>query len=291
MTLESRETNRGWFRPAFSILLLTVALPIAATAVVSGKSSVEKMLTNMVQPLFLAIVAGLVFGVILSRRGERGIGWMLACGACVVWILSSHLFVSALMRAWESSVPNASQPIQEPFDYLIVLGGGTNIAPDGRAQFGAAGDRAGYAARLFLNGKTRRLVTTGDTLTVTGTLAGAYQQQDDPSQQTKKIWMELGIPEDVISELAGQNTSSEMASLKNHPEYWQDKRCAILTSAFHLPRAMQLAAQAGIPATPIAADYRGGSGPLTVNQFIPEAEELMKLQYIIKEWIGMQIGR
>ncbi|HUP78648.1 MAG TPA: ElyC/SanA/YdcF family protein, partial [Pirellula sp.] len=94
-----------------------------------------------------------------------------------------------------------------------------------------------------------------------------------------------------ISELGGQNTSSEMASLKEHPEFWQGKRCAILTSASHLPRAMRLAESAGIRAMPIAADYRSSSGPLTLNHLLPEAHRLEKLQIILKEWIAMKIGR
>ncbi len=291
MNMPSVELKRGWFLPTFSVLLVAVGSPIAATAWISGKSAVEKMLTCMVQPLFVAVIAGLIVGIILTRRNERRIGCFMILGAGALWILSSEAFVASLFRQWESTTASVEPPDSEPFDYLVVLGGGTSVAPNGRVQFNLAGDRVGYAARLFLAGKTKHLLTTGDNLVLTGTLSSGFQTDDDPSQQTKRIWMDLGIPAEAISELPGENTSSEIASLRARPEYWKDKRCAILTSALHMPRAMQLAARAGITVMPIAADYRSGSGPLTVNQFIPEAAELMKLHLMLKEWIGMQFGR
>ena len=291
MTIPNRELNRSWLKPTFCVLFVTVCLPIFATAAISGKSSVEKMLTTMIQPLFLAIVAALAIGVVLMKREERRIGWLMICGAVLMWILSSEIFASLLVRTWESSIESTTPSVDEPFDYVVVLGGGTSVAPDGRAQFGAAGDRVGFAARLYLAGIAKKLVTTGDTLQLEGSLSGKFRREDDPSQQTIQIWMELGIPVDAIYELGGQNTSSEMASLKEHPEFWQGKSCAILTSASHLPRAMRLAESAGIRALPIAADYRSSSGPLTLNKFIPESQELAKLQALTKEWIAMSISR
>ena len=239
----------------------------------------------------MAIVVVLIIGLNLIRRDQRRVGWLLLCGAGLMWILSSSIFDSILVENWESSIESAVPTVSEPFDYVIVLGGGTSVSPDGRAQFGQAGDRVGYAARLYLAGIAKNLVTTGDNTKMSGALSGKFKPQDDPSQQTKQIWIGLGVPAAVISELPGENTSSEMAALKEHPEYWNNKRCGILTSAFHLPRAMSLAKRAGVRALPIAADYRSSRRPWTVNQFLPEAEGLVRLQMIFKEWIAMRISR
>lgn len=291
MSIPTREPSRSWLMPTACVLFATVCLPLIATAAMSGKSSAEKMLTNMIQPLFLAIVVALMIGVTLLRRDERRVGWLLVCGASLMWVLSSSIFDSFLVETWETSIESSIPTVSEPFDYVIVLGGGTSVTPDGRAQFGQSGDRVGYAARLYLAGIARNLVTTGDNMKMSGVLSGEFKPQDDPSQQTKQIWLDLGVPASVISELPGQNTSSEMAALKEHPEYWQDKRCGILTSAIHLPRAMKLAERAGVRALPIAADYRAPSGPWIVNHFLPEAEGLVRLQMIFKEWIAMRISR
>jgi uncharacterized SAM-binding protein YcdF (DUF218 family) len=291
MSIPERERKRGWLKPTSIVFLTTVVLPIVLTFAVSGKSAAEKMLTTMVQPLFIAIVSAFALGLVLLRREDRNVGAILICGACSMWALSAPLVSSRLVDSWEASIECSIPSASQPFDYVVVLGGGTSKTPDGRAQFSAAGDRVGYAARLYLSGVAKRLVTTGDNLQLAGSLAGTFKPTDDPSQQTKQIWVELGIPAEAISELAGQNTSEEMASLKQHPEYWQGKRCGILTSALHLPRAMKLAERAGVQAIPIAADCRTSTGPLTFNQFLPEADGLVRLQTIFKEWLAIRISR
>jgi uncharacterized SAM-binding protein YcdF (DUF218 family) len=281
---------RDWLLSISFVLLLTMVVPLTATSLLSGKSVAEKMLTCMAQPLFIAIVCVLAIGMVLYRRGELAIARLLIAGALGMWIVSTPLLVNGLVKAWEVDWQGAVQADQ-PFDYVVVLGGGTSVAPDGRAQWGDAGDRIGYAARLYLTGKARNLVTTGDVLVVTGTLTGRLEPKDDPSEQTRQIWSDLGIPDEVVFELPGQNTYSEIAALKQHPEWWQEKRCGLLTSAFHMSRAMKLAEQAGVRVTPIPADFRAGYGPMTINALIPNAGELRRIQMLVTEWLAMHIGR
>ena len=291
MSLPDHERKSGWLIPTSIVFFATVVFPLALTTSVSGKSAAEKLLTTMVQPLFIAIVTVLTIGMMLLRRDERRAGAILICGACLMWVVSMPFFGSRLIDAWEASLKSSTPTANEPFDYVIVLGGGTGVAPDGRPQFSSAGDRVGYAAHLYLTGIAKHLVATGDNLQLAGSLSGSFQPKDDPSTHTKQIWIGLGIPAEMISELAGQNTFAEMASLKEHPEYWQGKRCGILTSAFHLPRAMKLAERVGVQAIPIAADHRTSTGPLTFNHFVPETDGLIRFQMIFKEWLAMRISR
>jgi uncharacterized SAM-binding protein YcdF (DUF218 family) len=291
MSLPYHERKSGWLKPTLIVFFATVFFPFTLTALVSGKSAAEKLLTTMMQPLFVAIVAVLTIGLMLLRRDDRRVGVILICGACLMWVVSTPFFGSRLIDAWEASIESSTPTAIDPFDYVIVLGGGTSVAPDGRPQLSSAGDRVGYAARLYLTGVAKHLVATGDNLQMSGSLSGSFQPKDDPSTHTKQIWMELGIPAEVISELAGQNTFAEIAALKEHTEYWQGKRCGILTSAFHLPRAMKLAQRVGVQAIPIAADYRTSTGPVTFNHFVPETEGLVRFQMIFKEWLAMRISR
>jgi uncharacterized SAM-binding protein YcdF (DUF218 family) len=291
MSTTKNEPQVGWLKSTSLVVLTTVCLPLLATFGVSGKSSVEKLLTNMVQPLFVAIVVVIALGVVLVRRSEARAGWLLVLGSILMWFLSSSVVVSFVVKGWEATAETTETSISEPFDYVVVLGGSTSVSPTGRAQFGPSGDRVGYAASLYLSGIAKHLVTTGDNLVITGSLTRGFKPEDDPSVQTKQIWQSLGVPADAISELPGQNTSSEMAALREHTEYWQDKHCAILTSAIHMPRAISLAKRAGVRAVPIAADYRTSTGPLSINQFFPEAEKLELLHMIFKEWIAMRINR
>ncbi len=291
MSIPKNEPRVGWLSSTIIVMAATMCLPLIATFGVSGKSSAEKLLTNMIQPLFVAIVAVISVGVLMIRRNETRAGWLLLIGAGTMWMLSSGVVGSFVVEAWEAKAETTETSADEPFDYVVVLGGATSISPNGRAQLGSSGERVAYAASLYLSGIAKNLVTTGDNLVIAGSIAGNFREEDDPSYQTKIIWQNMGVPANAISELPGQNTASEMAALREHPEYWQGKRCAILTSAFHMPRAIALARRAGVNAFPIAADYRTSTGPLTFNQFFPEAENLVRFQMIFKEWLAMRISR
>ena len=291
MTTQKNEVQVSWFKSTLFVLFATVCMQLLATFGVSGKSSVEKLITIMVQPLFISIVTVFAIGVGLIRRNETKAGWLLLFGSCLMWILSSSIVGSYVVNTWEASAETTALSVDEPFEYIVVLGGGTSVSPNGRAQLGMSGDRVGYAASLYLSGIAKHLVTTGDNLVISGSLTSGFKTEDDPSYQTKQIWQSFGVPAEVILELPGQNTSSEVAALREHTEYWQDKRCAILTSASHMPRALALARRAGVRVLPIAADYRTSTGPLTINEFFPDSGNLVRLQLIFKEWLAMRISR
>jgi uncharacterized SAM-binding protein YcdF (DUF218 family) len=285
-----RPTRFPWLAPVLWIGAATSCIPVGATYFLSGKSAAEKLATNMAQPLFLAIVGTLLFGAILWRRGERIIGLSLMVGAAILWCLSAPVLVNRVFAYWESLVPS-DDVTADPYDYVVVLGGGTTRRWNGQAQFGESGDRVGYAATLFLSGKAKHLITTGDAMKVRGAMSDASAATDDPSIQTREIWSALGIPKEVIFELPGENTYSEIAALKTHPEWWREKRCALLTSAFHMPRAMRLAKQAGIQLSPIVADYKIQRSSWMIREFMPDSHSLHRLQYIIKEWIAFRMNR
>ena len=65
MSIPQVDLNCKWLKPTACVLFAAVFLPLIATFFLSGKSSAEKMLTNMIQPLFLATVVALAIGVVL----------------------------------------------------------------------------------------------------------------------------------------------------------------------------------------------------------------------------------
>ena len=280
-----------WWKTAFQIAPFILVLPLIATATIRGKSSAEKLLTLFIQPYFVLLMVVLWVGFVSLRRDQKGVGWLLIGVVALLWAASTSVVVAPVFQYWERLVPTNLPTSDKPFDYVVVLGGGTGKTPDGRAQLNDAGDRVGYAAMLFLQGKTKNLIATGDSMAVRGSLPGNLEPGNDPSEQTRMIWNALGIPDENIFEVAGQNTFSELSSLRDHPEWWKDCRCGLLTSAFHLPRAMRLAEQAGVQVEPLAADYRSSSGPLIVQNFFPEVGELGKISMILKEWIAIRIRR
>ncbi|XZE33069.1 YdcF family protein [Pirellulaceae bacterium SH501] len=282
-----------WISSFVQTSSLVVALPLIIAATLGGKSVVEKVLTAITQPLYITIFAILWIGGVMARRRQVGIARIARLLALVLWIVSCEYTKDSILRTWESLGDSRSWDSLPEYDYVVVLGGGTSKRPDGNAQLGDAGDRVATAARLYHRGLVKHLVTTGDVLPLRSAFAGEYEEEDKPTSQTIQLWKELGIPEERILFIGGQNTSAEMTELAEHSEWWRDKKCAILTSAMHLPRALQLAKARGITADGIASDYQASTlgEPLNIQDFIPNQGALKDLHLWFKEWIAMQIGR
>jgi uncharacterized SAM-binding protein YcdF (DUF218 family) len=286
-----RHSNASFVRSMLWVFVGAIALPVGVSYGLAGKSATEKLLTAMAQPLFVSIIALMAVAITLMRCDQRRLGLLLFGIAACLWLSSCRAVVDNLFQRWEERVPLCDLESADPLDYLVVLGGGSSASPDGRAQLGEAGDRIAFAAALFLKGQTKHLVTTGDSLRLSGIAGTSQDSVNDPSQQTIQLWTRLGIPTSVISELPGENTSAEMAALKSHPEWWENKRCGLLTSAFHMPRALKLAQAQGVNVIPVAADFRISPSPLLVKDFFPDARDLYRLEILMKEWLGMLIGR
>jgi uncharacterized SAM-binding protein YcdF (DUF218 family) len=170
-------------------------------------------------------------------------------------------------------------------DVVLVLGGGTDGAPNGIAQLGAAGDRLALAARLYHAGKMDRIVVSG--------LRDTAQEDEQPHYaESAKILRDLGVPVEHIVELpAGTDTASELAAFKEWQAEDSTEPVGLLTSAWHMKRAMILAKRNQINARPIPANFLSGSDGFQVSHVIPTAWNLYVSQLAVKELLGRWLDR
>ncbi len=267
----------------FIFLVGVIALP-STTYAIYGKALAEKVVTQMAMPLtafWLLLILGFAVSWGMRRRGTQGVFLFLAIG---LWLVSSPFVVSQWSKAIESEVTSWDFKKDEPLDVLVVLGGGTTRDPFGRSQFGSSGDRVGWGAQLYLTGKTKKLVTTGTSLP-------GVDNGDGPYQQTTEIWERLKIRGEDIEVLEGHNTFEEMKSLHSRRDLWEGKRVGLLTSAFHLPRAMRLARTAGLDLIPVAADYRETTRVRTILFYLPNPHAMAGLEMILREKLAAFVGR
>mgnify|MGYP001795759458 CR=1 FL=1 len=173
-----------------------------------------------------------------------------------------------------------------PFDAVVVLGGGTSSTPRGEAQLGSSGDRVLLAARLHRRGRTRRLVTSG--------APTPGFSSHDAAAATRRIWRDLGVPDEDIVVVAGARNTREEARLhtaRAREEGWQ--RVGLLTSAWHLPRALRAFREAGLrDVVPLPADVRGGPFELRgLHDVIPTGEGAGAIKRALWELLGRAAGR
>jgi len=234
-----------------------------------------------------------------------GLLWLLLLGLTLwSWRLKRRAFTAALGLTWilyslagnpqlgrrmiarlEGEHQKAPLEKDSALEALFVLGGGSEVDAQGRPHLGPSGDRIAEAARLWHGGRVRILVASGYSNDALG-------GDRDLAQETREIWLGLGIPESAIRVVATPcfNTRQEIAAFRAMCDQQHWTRIGLLTSAFHLPRAMKLARKAGWDAIPLGCDYLGRPRRFRPQELIPQLEGIRLTQLAVWEFIGQAVG-
>lgn len=219
------------------------------------------------------------------RRGLRFLGGFLMLIFFGLALTGNPQVGAWLMGRLESTIPALPQDAA-PFDALFILGGGSEMDDQGHPMLGLAGDRIIEAARLWHAGRVRRLVASGAS-------QDSQAGHRDLAKETRQIWMELGIPADAITCLEEPCfiTRDEIRAYRRLKtrEGWQ--RVGLLSSAWHLPRAMALARHEALEVVPIPSDRRGRIPHFQLWHLVPQQEGLVKTQLACWEMLGRRVGR
>ena len=170
---------------------------------------------------------------------------------------------------------------------IIVLGGGIEAGlSEARAQVvvNDAGERPIYLADLARRYPAARLVFSGGS----GFVGGGIAEADIVSREADTI----GVPRTrLILENRSRNTreNATFSAALVHPK--PGERWLLVTSAWHMPRAIGCFRQAGFTVDAFPVDYRTrGWGDLTrFNGFASDG--LLQLDLAVKEWIGLLVYR
>ena len=219
------------------------------------------------------------------RRRVQGLGGFLAFLFLGFALAGNPQVGALLMDRLESTIP----PLPEnaaPLDALFVLGGGTQVDGRGRPILGEGGDRIMEAARLWHAGNVRRLVASGAS-------DDASTGRRNLGAETLEIWKSMGIPNTAIRAIEEPcfTTREEIQAYGRLmvQEGWH--RVGLLSSAWHLPRAMALARQAGLEVLPIPSDERGRIPRFRLWHIVPQEEGFQKTQLACWEMLGRRVAR
>lgn len=256
-----------------------------------SRTAAEKVVTALVMPCGL-LWYGLSLLVILCIQYRQK---QLTIVSVLVWLsyftMGNGFVTSHIVRAIEEPYAKTNPLEQQPFDTVIVLGGGASTGMTERHQGNGSGDRLILAAQLYHAGLTQRLICTGRRITE------MTNQDFDPAERSRDVLIRLGVPANAIESFGGRTTSEEMKSLGERFT-GRGKRIGLVTSAWHLRRATRLAERNGLQATPLPADFL--HPPLTdkplplaarIEQMIPKADSLYTNARIAKEYLGALVGR
>jgi uncharacterized SAM-binding protein YcdF (DUF218 family) len=277
-------SRRG--RQPLVILLAGSAVGVMVAWALLDGYDLRKLAGALVMPVGLLWLGlgGLAFA--LSAAGLTRFAW----AAWALWLglaLAGNGWVaSTLVARLERDFDRVDPLALEPFDAVVVLGGGVTLNDEGQVTVSEAGDRVVLAARMVHLGRTRMLVTTGPLFPVGGPAVTSVPRM------TARVWEELGVPGDRVVMVEGPTaTREEVAALVDLVAAHGWRRVGLLTSAFHLRRATRLCRRAGLDVVPLPADFRGTVAVIRPAQLVPSGGALAEVQVACWELVGAAIGR
>jgi uncharacterized SAM-binding protein YcdF (DUF218 family) len=243
--------------------------------------SVVKALSILVNPLTQVIVL-LGIGISLLHRNKLP-GAMVFLTGSFLWLslCSSPWAAGALMGRLEAEYPPmAAQGLPEA-DVIVLLGGAIRgrASPETLADMSDLGDRVLFAAAAFRAGKAPVVLVTG----------GGAQGQVPEASFISDILVTMGVPRDKIRlETRNRVTRDNSRFTSETLAAMGAKSILLVTSAFHMRRAMLVFEPLDIIVWPAATDYQVlmTTGSATVSDFIPSIKALQRTHWAMHELIG-----
>lgn len=245
----------------------------------------RNMATALIMPsglLWLGLAA-LSASLAAARRLKPALA---AIGIFVFYSLAGNSYLgNALMGALENGIPDPDINATPALDAIFSLGGGVSLTRSGRPILGMGGDRIAEGVRWQRAGKTGYLVSSGTSIE-------ALYGKRDYATETKTLWMGLGVPESAILSVPEEvrNTEEEIQAYVRMAEARGFKRMGLITSAWHMPRALALARQAGLDVLPIPADRRWSRMYFSPVFLVPDKDGFLDVNTALREILGRLLG-
>jgi len=227
--------------------------------------------------------------LIAAAVGAAVLGWRkisVALGALafLVVALSGWTTLGALMLHPLEDRFAKPDPIPQHVDGIVVLGGGfegaINLARGGY-ELNASGDRFVEAAILARRYTEARLIISGGSGSIF--LAGEGDADTAP-----RLLTALGVaPERIELENKSRDTFENARFSFDMAEPEPGETWLLVTSAFHMPRAVGAFRQAGFTVVPWPVDYKtsGRETPGLAQDNV--LDSLRNTSVAIREWIGL----
>ena len=241
----------------------------------------QRLLTALIMPLPLGL--GLALGGLILLWRARRVGWLLVGGGLgAIALASSPLVAGALLASLEQAYPPRAAAQCRPADAIVLLGGAVQplVAGDVRPRLHRGSDRVWEAARLYHAGCAPRVLVS----------AGGRIEPPLRAPETEAIaalLVDLGVPRAaLVLEAESRNTQDNAAFSRAALAPLGAERVLLVTSAWHLRRAVALFEGEGFAVLPVGADYRSFRTCRGIECGVPSVGALEATGLAIKEYLG-----
>lgn len=231
------------------------------------------------------IVGAVTLGTLLAFTRWARFGRMLALSGTIAFALfGSGPFSAFLTRQLEQRFPPFVVEGAKAPDGIIVLGGTigeTEVAP-GVWQVGMndGAERLTEGIALARRFPQAKLIFTGGKASLLG-------QDKSESEATRDLWASIGYPiERVLFEGESRNTVENALNTAALVKPKPGQKWLLVTSAYHMPRAVGIFRKAGFDVIAAPVDYRA-SYKSRVSLARAAGDGLQSLDVISREWMGI----
>lgn len=238
----------------------------------------SKVLYFLILPFLWAF--GLLVYALITKNQRRRYRLMLA-SVIVLYLFGSRPLFTLFANAWDAPRYQASS---KKYSCVIVLGGFVSQDKNGKGFLNESKDRFTQGTRMLDSGVASHLLMTGGngSLNPDGFSEGEY---------VRGLLKNMHYPDSLILIEGKSRNTFENASLSHNilkktnlkPPY------LLVTSAFHMRRALLVFKKEGLDVVPYPADYKTISHPFSVDDVLPMTEIYGNWNLYIKELIGYTV--
>jgi uncharacterized SAM-binding protein YcdF (DUF218 family) len=239
---------------------------------------IKKIITAWILPLGLFIILTAFCGAFLIKGGKRT-GWVLVIMSLLLYALSIAPSRDALLMPLETYHPFTADVTG---DVIVALGGGLREdVPDINGRGFPAEQalvRMVAAFRLWRRLNVPIIVSGGGTL----------EERQGESAVTKRILVDLGVPdEQILTDCVSRDTYENSYYTKRILDEDGFHSPILVTSAYHMRRAVVAFKKQGAEVIPFPCNFRGQSVEYDFLAFMPSAESLADVSVALKEYLGL----
>jgi len=230
----------------------------------------------------------LVFGVALHLAGRSKGAWRLTTLSVVLLLLVGYSpFSNILLLTLSERFPAWKSAGADP-DGIIVLGGAIDsdaTVARGMLELDASAERVFAMLDLARRFPHARIVFSGGSATLLG--EGASE-----APIAGRLLESFGIaPERFMLESRSRTTDENAAFTRDLVKPQPGQRWLLVTSAFHMPRAVAVFRAAGFAVEAYPVDWRTRGWVDAASPFELLSEGLARADLAAHEWVGLLIYR
>ena len=248
---------------------------------------ISRIVWGVLQPGMLLLILVVAGAVMLSTRYQRA-GRGLVIAAAGIFLMGGLGPLSTwLILPLEGRFPRPDLA-RRPVDGIVILGGSEDArVAQGRGvhALNESAERMTETAALARRYPQAKVLFTGGSTEI-------LRQSPVEADAAGVVLRDLGIGADrLLIERSARNTAENAAFAKQLANPKPGERWLLVTSAYHMPRAVGLFRKVRFDVEPWSVDYRTAGRADAWMPFTTPINGLKRLDLVVKEWVGLVVNK